>query len=110
MHGDRGYAVDQKWIGHRRSRRRDRDQQIEVRDRRPYQAVFARRNIQQIAGTVLGLDLKRHPVAHDRLAHGLAEAAARLAFDQSFGRVHIVKPADTFENDPFGQMILPSVN
>ena len=107
MHGDRSHAVDQKWVGHRRSRRRDRNQQIEVRDRRPHQAVFARMDVGQVARTILRLDFQRDPIANDRLADRLAETAARLALDQPLGRIHIIEPADALENDPFDQKIRP---
>src|SRR5699024_12843616 len=57
--------------------------QIKVGHRRPHQTVFARRNVEQIARAVLGLDFQRDAVTHDGLAHGFAEAPARLTLDQA---------------------------
>ena len=64
---------------------------VEVRDRRTDEAVSARSDAHEIARPVR-LHLKLNAVAHDGFSNGLAEFSARLALDQPFRRIHIIKP------------------
>ena len=103
VHRNRRHLVDEERVGHRRSRARHNDYQIQIGHSRPNQAVLARRDRLQIAGAVLRLDFQRYPVADDRLAHRFAEPSACFAFNETLGGIHIVETADALQNDPFDQ-------
>ena len=102
MYRDGRHLVDEKRVGHGRRGARDRYNKVEVRDRRTDEAVSARRDAHEIARPVR-LHLKLNAVAHDGFSDGLAEFSARLALDQPFRRIHIIKSADALENNAFGQ-------
>ena len=102
VYRDGCHLVDEKRVGHGRRGARDRYNKVEVRDRRTDEAVSARRDAHEIARPVR-LHLKLNAVAHDGFPNGLAEFSARLALDQPFRRIHIIKSADALENNAFGQ-------
>ena len=106
MYRDGRHLVDEKRVGHGRRGARDRYNKVEVRDRRTDEAVSARRDAHEIARSVR-LHLKLNAVAHDGFPNGLAEFSARLALDQPFRRIHIIKSADSPDDFSLHPLILP---
>ena len=95
---DGDHAVDQERIGDRIDVRADHDELVDIRHRRTDERVaplLHRFN----APLSVRIEAQLHPVADQRAAPVIPEAAARLALHDLIAGGHIVKAAERLDDD-----------